>query len=170
MTSQSSDPVTGEPAVAGEPVSANGARATAVARRLSQRRIRAQHVRDYGIVVFAIALFIYFWVASPVFFTSQNLLNLVNQNATIGIAGCAVTLTIIAGNFDLSLGAIFVLSEVLAAYVAVHWGVWWAFPVALVAGAGDGPHQRPAGDEAARERVPGHARDRLVVRWHSASG
>ena len=134
MTSQSSDPVTGDPAEAGDPVSANGASATAVARRLSQRRIRAQHVRDYGIVVFAVALFIYFWVASPAFATGQNLLNLVNQNATVGIAGCAVTLTIIAGNFDLSLGAIFVLSEVLAAYVAVHWGVWWAFPVALVAG------------------------------------
>lgn len=135
MTSQSSDPVTGGPAIAGEPVNANGASATTASRRLSQRRITAQHVRDYGIVVFAIALFIYFWVASPAFATGQNLLNLVNQNATVGIAGCAVTLTIIAGNFDLSLGAIFVLSEVLAAYVAVHWGVWWAFPVALAAGA-----------------------------------
>jgi ribose transport system permease protein len=100
----------------------------------SQRRIRAEHVRDYGIVVFAIALFIYFSVASSVFLTSQNLLNLVFQNATIGIAACAVTLTIIAGNFDLSLGSIFVLSEVLAAWAAVHIGVWWAFPVAILAG------------------------------------
>jgi ribose transport system permease protein len=92
-------------------------------------------VRDYGIIVFAIALFIYFSVASSVFLTGQNLLNLVFQNATIGIAACAVTLTIIAGNFDLSLGAVFVLSEVLAADVAVHLGVWWAFPVAIAAGA-----------------------------------
>src|SRR6202000_3397304 len=72
---------------------------------------------------------------SPVFLTSQNLLNLVFQNATIGIAACAVTFTIIAGNFDLSLGSIFVLSEVLGAWVAVHWGVWWAFPVAIGSGA-----------------------------------
>jgi ribose transport system permease protein len=92
-------------------------------------------VRDYGIVGFAIALFIYFAIASSVFLTGQNLLNLVFQNATIGIAACAVTLTIIAGNFDLSLGAIFVLSEVLAAYAAVHMGVAWAYPVALVSGA-----------------------------------
>ena len=49
----------------------------------------------------------------------------------IGVAACAVTLTIIAGNFDLSLGSIFVLSEVLGAYAAVHWGVWWCFPVAI---------------------------------------
>jgi ribose transport system permease protein len=97
-------------------------------------RITAQHVRDYGVVVFAIALFVYFSVASPVFLTWQNLLNLVFQNATIGIAACAVTFTIIAGNFDLSLGSIFVLSEVLGAWAAVHWGVWWCFPVAIISG------------------------------------
>jgi ribose transport system permease protein len=131
MTAQPSDPLAGEPVGAGDPVSADG---IAVPRARSSRRIRAEHVRDYGIVVFAIALFIYFSIASSVFFTSQNLLNLVFQNATVGIAACAVTLTIIAGNFDLSLGAIFVLSEVLAAYAAVHIGVWWAFPVAILAG------------------------------------
>jgi len=118
------EPVTGEP-VAGEPVATAdpvAARGIALPRVLSGRRIKAEHVRDYGIIVFAVALFAYFAVASSVFLTSQNLLNLVFQNATIGIAACAVTFTIIAGNFDLSLGAIFVLSEVLGAYVAVHWG------------------------------------------------
>jgi ribose transport system permease protein len=137
MTAQPSDPVAGDGVVAGAPVSADGpvsADRFPVPRARSQRRIRAEHVRDYGIVVFAIALFIYFTVASPVFLTSQNLLNLVFQNATVGIAACAVTFTIIAGNFDLSIGSIFVLSEVLAAWVAVHWGVWWAFPVAILAG------------------------------------
>jgi ribose transport system permease protein len=137
MTAQPSDPLAsdpgaGEPVGAGDPVSAA---AVAVPRGRSPRRIRAEHVRDYGIVVFAVALFIYFSVASSVFLTSNNLLNLVYQNATTGIAACAVTLTIIAGNFDLSLGAIFVLSEVLGAYVAVHWGVWWCFPVTIGAGA-----------------------------------
>jgi ribose transport system permease protein len=132
MSAQPSDPVTGNPAVATDPVSAD---AVAVPRVRSQRRIRAEHVRDYGIVAFAVALFIYFSIASSVFLTSQNLLNLVFQNATIGIAACAVTFTIIAGNFDLSLGSIFVLSEVLGAWAAVHWGVWSAFPVAILSGA-----------------------------------
>lgn len=130
MSAQPSDPVAGDPVVAGEPVSA----AIAAPRVPSLRRINAQHVRDYGIVVFALALFLYFWVASSVFLTSQNLLNILFQNATIGIAACAVTFTIIAGNFDLSLGSIFVLSEVLAAWAAVHIGVWWAFPAAIVSG------------------------------------
>jgi ribose transport system permease protein len=132
MTVQPTDPVAGDPVVAGDNVSAA---AIAAPRVRSVRRIRAEHVRDYGIVAFFVALFVYFSVASSVFLTSQNLLNLVFQNATIGVAACAVTLTIIAGNFDLSLGSIFVLSEVLAAYAAVHYGVAWAFPVAIVSGA-----------------------------------
>jgi ribose transport system permease protein len=132
---QPPDPVAGDPVVTGDPVAAP---AMAAPRALSMRRIKAEHIRDYGIVAFAIALFIYFSVASSVFLTKNNLLNLVYQNATIGVAACAVTLTIIAGNFDLSLGSIFVLAEVLAAWAAVHWGVWWAFPIALVAGAAMG--------------------------------
>ncbi|MGH2850266.1 MAG: ABC transporter permease [Solirubrobacteraceae bacterium] len=115
-----------------------GAPAALFQRRVSARRIKAEHVRDYGIVVFVIALFIYFSLASPVFLTSGNLLLLVYQNAVVGIPACAVTLTVIAGNFDLSLGAIFTLAEVACAWAAVHWGVWWCFPVAIVAGAAMG--------------------------------
>ncbi|HZL49240.1 MAG TPA: ABC transporter permease [Solirubrobacteraceae bacterium] len=102
------------------------------------RRLKAEHVRDYGIVVFLVGIFIYFSLASPVFLTSGNLLNLVYANAVVGIPACAVTLTVIAGNFDLSLGAIFTLSEVLCAWAAVHWGVWWCFPIAIVSGAAMG--------------------------------
>ncbi len=73
-------------------------------------RVTPQHIRDYGIIVFAAALFLYFTVASSTFLTTNNLLNIVYLNATIGIAAVAVTFTIIAGNFDLSLGSIFALS------------------------------------------------------------
>jgi ribose transport system permease protein len=130
MTVQPSGPLAGDPVPAGDPAGAEGIAVP----RVRSRRIKAEHIRDYGIVVFAVALFCYFTVASPDFLTWQNLLNLVFQNATLGIAACAVTYTIIAGNFDLSLGAIFVLSEVLGAWAAVHWGVWWTFPVAIGAG------------------------------------
>src|SRR5471030_2896386 len=101
----------------------------------SGRRLKAEHVRDYGIVVFTAAIFVYFSLASPVFLTSGNLLNLVYSQATVGIPACVVTLTIIAGNFDLSLGAIFTLTEVLCAWAALHWGVWWSFPIAIFSGA-----------------------------------
>ena len=81
------------------------------------------------------AVLIFFGFASPQFLTGNNLLNIVYQNATIGIAASAVTFTIIAGNFDLSLGSIFALSEVLGAWAAVHWGVAWCFPVTIGSGA-----------------------------------
>jgi len=126
------DQVTGDPVANGGHVAVGW---TAVAGLRVPFRITPQHVRDYGVVVFAIALFCYFWVASPVFFTWQNILNLFFLNATTGIAACAVTFTIIAGNFDLSLGAIFVLAEVLGAWVAIHWGVYWCFPVTIISGA-----------------------------------
>ncbi len=100
----------------------------------SRRRLRAEHVRDYGIIVFVVAIFVYFSFASPVFLTVDNLLNIVYAQTPVGIAACAVTLAIIAGNFDLSLGAMLALSEVLGAWVAVHWGVGWFFPVAIVSG------------------------------------
>jgi ribose transport system permease protein len=100
----------------------------------SRRRLRAEHVRDYGIIVFVVGIFAYFSFASPVFLTVDNLLNIVYAQTPVGIAACAVTLAIIAGNFDLSLGAMLALSEVLGAWVAVHWGVGWFFPVAIVSG------------------------------------
>jgi ribose transport system permease protein len=116
-----------------------GAAAATFDRRVrSARRLRAEHIRDYGIVVFFIGLFAYFSLASSVFLTSGNLLIIVYENATVAIPACAVTLTIVAGNFDLSLGAIFTLSEVLCAWAAVHWGVWWCFPIAIVSGAAMG--------------------------------
>jgi ribose transport system permease protein len=98
------------------------------------RRIRAEHIRDYGIIVVFIAIFIFLTFKSPVFFTRDNLLNLLYSNSGVGIAACAVTLVVIGGNFDLSLGGIFVLSGLLAAWVAVHWNIWLAFPTALLAG------------------------------------
>jgi len=137
MTLQPPDAAAPEEAPAGAAVA--GAPAGTFDRRVrTKRRLRAEHVRDYGIVVFLFAICVYFSLASPVFLTSGNLLNIVYLNATVGIPACAVTLTIVAGNFDLSLGAIFTLAEVLCAWAAVHWGVWWAFPVAVASGAAMG--------------------------------
>jgi ribose transport system permease protein len=98
-------------------------------------RVRAEHVRDYGILVVFLAMFLFLTFKSPVFLTKDNLLNLLYSNSGVGIAACAVTVVVIAGNFDLSLGGIYIFSALLAAWVAVHWNIWLAFPVALAAGA-----------------------------------
>jgi ribose transport system permease protein len=87
-------------------------------------------LRDYGIVVVFVALFIVLSIASDVFLTRTNLLNVLEQNAHIAIIACAGTLVVIAGGFDLSVGAIFAVSGVAAAQVTNAHGI----PLGLVTG------------------------------------
>ncbi len=101
-------------------------------------RIRAEHIRDYGVIAVFLAMFVFLTLKSDAFLTKDNLLNLLYSNSAVGIAACAVTLVVIAGNFDLSLGGIYIFSALLAAWVAVHWNIWLSFPVALAAGAAMG--------------------------------
>jgi ribose transport system permease protein len=81
-------------------------------------RLRQASVRDYGIVVGFLALFIALSVGSDVFLTSRNWLNLLDQSAAVGIIACGATLVIIGGGFDLSVGATFAVAGVAAALVA----------------------------------------------------
>jgi ribose transport system permease protein len=97
-------------------------------------RVRAEHIRDYGILVVFLGMFLFLTFKSDAFLTKDNLLNLLYSNSGVGIVACAVTVVVIGGNFDLSLGGIYILSALLAAWAAVHWNIWLAFPIALLAG------------------------------------
>lgn len=84
------------------------------------RRVRSRvgWLRDYGIVASFVALFIALSIASDVFLTWTNIVNVLDQWAPVGIMACAATLVIIAGGFDLSVGAIFAVAGITAAKVA----------------------------------------------------
>jgi ribose/xylose/arabinose/galactoside ABC-type transport system permease subunit len=75
--------------------------------------------------------------ATPSFFTSGNVVNLLRQVAINGIIASGMTVVMIGGGFDLSVGAILALSGVLAIQLAKT-NVWFGIlcPVALGAGAG----------------------------------
>lgn len=88
--------------------------------RFAMKRDYASLARDYGIIVAFVLLFIVLAITTPNFLTAQNLENVINQNAFTGIAACGATLVIIAGGFDLSVGAIFALAGAVAAYVTIH--------------------------------------------------
>lgn len=75
-------------------------------------------LRDYGIVISFVTLFVVLSIWSDVFLTERNLLNILDQWSAVGIIACAGTLVIIAGGFDLSVGAIAALSGVVAAKTA----------------------------------------------------
>jgi ribose transport system permease protein len=106
-------------------------------------RSRATVVRDYGIIISFIALFVVLSSTAPNFLSQQNLLNILYQNAPIAIAACGTTFVIIAGAFDLSLGALFALGGVVAAWITIHTGspvlgIVVSLLVCLVAGAFNG--------------------------------
>jgi ribose transport system permease protein len=98
------------------------------------RVIRLQHIQDYGVIALGVVLFVYFSFTSGNFFTTENLLHIVYQNSIIGIIACVLTLTMISGNFDLSVGSSAILAGVVAAWVGLHWSVWLSLPAAIVVG------------------------------------
>ena len=129
---------------------------TCRARRLSAGPVTAHlpqrlsvvgfRVRDYGIVVAFIALFVTLSHRERRLPDEDNLLNVVYQSAPIGIMACGGTLVIIAGGFDLSVGAISSFAGVIAAKASSARGLGSGrrSSSARSSGLGLGVGQRPA--------------------------
>lgn len=77
-------------------------------------------LQKYAVAVMVLALMIALTIMSSSFLTVQNLMNILNQNAPLAIMAAAMTLVIIGGGFDLSVGAIFAVASVSAAWVALN--------------------------------------------------
>jgi ribose transport system permease protein len=90
------------------------------------------YARDYAIVLAFVVLFVVLVFISDVFLTSENLLNILEQSAPLGIVALALTMVIILGEFDLSVGATAALTGVLAASWVGALGVWPALLVAIL--------------------------------------
>jgi len=104
------------------------------------RRADVAVVRDYGVVLAFVALFITLSVSSSVFFTWENMKNLAFQTSPIGIMAVGGTLVFIAGGFDLSVGAVSAFSGIIAAktFVGTGAGLWGSLIVGALAGLGCG--------------------------------
>ncbi|MEQ8297596.1 MAG: ABC transporter permease [Nitratireductor sp.] len=77
-------------------------------------------LQTYAVAVMIAALIVLLTVLSDSFLTLQNLINILNQNAPLAIMASAMTLVIICGGFDLSVGAIFAVGGVVAAALALQ--------------------------------------------------
>ena len=104
------------------------------------RLLQLAVVRDYGIVVAFIALFVTLSLASDVFLTRDNLLNLAFQAAPVGIMACGGALVFIAGGFDLSVGVISSFAGVIAAkaFTGTGLGLWPSIALGALVGLGFG--------------------------------
>jgi ribose transport system permease protein len=77
-------------------------------------------LRRYAVAVMIVVLMAALTLMSNSFLTPENLINILNQNAPLAIMAAAMTLVIIGGGFDLSVGAIFAVASVSSAWVALN--------------------------------------------------
>ncbi len=107
---------------------------------LSQRASRL--VSRFGIAIPFVILFAILSLVSPPFLRTQNLTNILDQQAGIIIVACAGTLVLIAGGIDLSIGATYALAGAIALNTATTFssplGVLAGIAVGLVIGLANG--------------------------------
>ena len=72
------------------------------------------YARKYGIAVITLAVFVALASTTDGFATIRNLRNILDQQSTVLIAASFMTLAIIAGNFDVSVSAVFVAAPLFA--------------------------------------------------------
>ncbi len=93
----------------------------------------------YSRVLLLIALAVALTLASPAFATRENLMNVVRQAALLTMLGMGMTMVIITGGIDLSVGSVLALTSCLAAgliksHQTAMWGVLLALGVGLMCG------------------------------------
>jgi ribose transport system permease protein len=98
------------------------------------RKFNLADMRDYGIVVAFVALFVTLSFASPIFLNSSNLLNILEQNVPVGLIAVGGTLVFVVGGFDISAGAVATFSGLIAAELADPIGVLPALVLGVLSG------------------------------------
>src|SRR5690606_10011419 len=71
--------------------------------------------REAGVLLALVLLVVFFSLATPTFFTSLNLLNVMRQVSVVGIITLAMTILIISQEFDLSVGSMYAVIGILVA-------------------------------------------------------
>lgn len=107
----------------------------------SSRRLALVIISKYGTLIAMAIMIIYFSVASNGgFLQPNNLLNIVNQSTLTAIIACGLTVVLIVGEFDLSIGYTASLAGVLVTGLMANQGVpiVLAILITLIAGAGVG--------------------------------
>jgi len=95
-------------------------------------------------VILALVVIALIVIANPltkdVFFTSNNLTNLMRQMTTTGLLSLGMLFVILTGGIDLSVGSVVAFSAIFAAGSSVFWGlpVWVSFLLGIATGAGWG--------------------------------
>jgi ribose transport system permease protein len=87
--------------------------------RPNSPRLSFAVLRDAGILLGLLLIFVVFSLLSPYFLTEQNLINVLQQSSINGCIAVGMTLVIIAGGIDLSVGSTAALAAVVSASLMV---------------------------------------------------
>jgi len=95
-------------------------------------------IKETSSVLMLICVVSVFYIRSPLFLSRENIEILLEIIPELGIATVGVTMLMISGEFDLSVGSVFALSAILMLMVASKWNGWLAvvLPLLLCCGIG----------------------------------
>lgn len=94
------------------------------ARQANHRKIDLSDWRaEIGVAIALVFLVVVFSFTAPNFFSAENFVTLMQQTSVIAIMAVGMTMVIIAGEIDLSVGAMVGLSGTLFALLVVQYGV-----------------------------------------------
>ena len=109
---------------------------TAEVRRPEGRKTRnwALLWEKYGISAVLVGTWIFAALFTPNFATIDNLQNVLMSASFVGVAAVGMTIAIISGTFDLSVGSNLALCATAAVWTGAHFGVIPAIVVGIVVG------------------------------------
>lgn len=103
---------------------------------LNRRRRALDLVLEYGIMVVLAILIVYFGVQSPYFFTLENAANIGSAMAVTGILAAGLTVALIAGQLDLTVGTVMGMTTTIFATLTVLDHISLLAAIAVAVGAG----------------------------------
>lgn len=104
------------------------------------RRMKAGELGSIPVVVGLIVIWLVFQLLNDKFLSAENLSNLVQQMAAVGLISIGIVLVLLLGEIDLSVGSVSGLTSAILAVLNINHG-WSTIPailVALLAGAAIG--------------------------------
>lgn len=90
------------------------------------RQSLGHYLRNYGIVWVALLLFALLAVTTPAFLSVDNLRNIMDQQSVVLIVAVFATIVLIAGGFDVSLSAVYILAPLVALRLQGTFDSGWA--------------------------------------------
>ncbi len=91
-------------------------------------------VKELGVIGGIVLAAVIFTVLNPQFLSMTEAASIITSAAEIGIIAIGITILMISGEFDLSVGSIYALCPTIWAYLFVqqHWNIWLSLVCALI--------------------------------------